>query len=153
LRHIRSLAAAPVPSQVADRELLRRFAGQRDPAAFEELLRRHGAMVLRVCRRLLPQRQDAEDVFQATFLTLVRKADSIRSQDAVGSWLHGVARCLAFQMRAANACRRAHERQTGRSLPPDPLSEITLRDAEAVLHEELARLPGKYRLPLELCYL
>src|SRR5262249_12570384 len=54
---------------------------------------------------------------------------------------------------AANARRRAHERQTGRSLPPDPLSEITLRDAEAVLHEELARLPGKYRLPLELCYL
>jgi RNA polymerase sigma factor (sigma-70 family) len=153
LRHLRSLAAAAVSSQVADRELLQRFAEQRDPAAFEELLRRHGALVLRVCRHLLPQRQDVEDVFQATFLTLVRKAESIRSQDAVGSWLHGVARCLAFQVRAANARRRAHEHQTARSLPSDPLSALTLRDAEAVLHEELARLPGKYRLPLELCYL
>lgn len=153
LRCIRKLAAAPGHSHVPDHELLGRFVAKRDEAAFEELLHRHGAMVLRACQRLLHQPQDAEDVFQATFLTLVRKAASIRTQGAVGGWLHGVARRLALQVRATRARAGAHENQGVTRPASDPLSEITLRDAEAVLHEELARLPEKYREPLVLCYL
>src|SRR5215471_2371722 len=82
LQHLCELTAAPAQSQLADRDLLRRFAEQRDERAFEELVRRHGAMVLRVCQRLLHRRQDAEDVFQATFLLLAQQATSIRKQEA-----------------------------------------------------------------------
>jgi RNA polymerase sigma factor (sigma-70 family) len=153
LRHIRNLATAHGHSPVPDRDLLRRFVTERDEAAFEELLRRHGAMVLGVCRRLLPQRQDAEDVFQATFLTLVRRAASVRNPEAVGSWLHGVAHRLALQLRESGARRCTHDGKTDLPRPADPLGEISLRDAEAALHEELARLPEKYRAPLVLCYL
>jgi RNA polymerase sigma factor (sigma-70 family) len=153
LRYLGKQAGAAGPYQLPDGELVDRFVDLGDQVAFEELLRRHGGMVLGVCRRLLPRRQDAEDVFQATFLTLVRKASSIRTCSAVGSWLHGVARCLACQVRDANARRQRHERLAACTSPADPSAEVTLRDAEAVLHDELVRLPEKYRMPLVLCYL
>src|SRR6266567_2518317 len=108
LRHARRLLAG-MPDPATDDELLRRFVATRDGAAFEELLCRHGPMVLRVCRRLLPGAEDAEDVFQATFLLLARKPDAIRRRASVGAWLHGVAFRLAHQVRTAAARRRAHE--------------------------------------------
>jgi RNA polymerase sigma factor (sigma-70 family) len=153
LGHIRKLVAAPYAVTVADRELLHQFATQGSEAAFEELVRRHGAMVLWVCRRQLHHQQDAEDVFQATFLTLARKAGSIRKQESVGCWLHGVAHRLALRAETAAARRRAHERRVADRPAPDPVAEISLREAEAMLDEELTRLPEKYRAPLLLCYL
>ena len=73
-----------------DRELVGRFvAGSED--AFAALLRRHGPMVLGVCRRVLRHQQDAEDAFQATFLALARKAVALRKHEAVGGWLHRIA--------------------------------------------------------------
>jgi RNA polymerase sigma factor (sigma-70 family) len=153
LRHIRMLVAAQSQLQVTDRELLQRFATQADEAAFTELVRRHGAMVLRVCQRRLHHEQDAEDAFQATFLTLARKAATIRNQDSVGSWLHGVAVHLALQAKTAAARRQLFEKQTLARSSRDPLAEISLREAQTVLDEEMARLPEKYRAPLVLCYL
>ncbi len=152
LRHAHRLSAGG-PDPATDDELLRRFVATREEAAFEELLGRHGAMVLRVCGRLLPAAADAEDVFQATFLLLARKADTIRRRASVGAWLHGVAFRLARQSRAAAARRRAHEGRAAGRAAGDPLDELSVREARAVLDEELARLPEKYRAPVVLCCL
>src|SRR5579883_2656053 len=100
LEQIRKLAADQQAAQLSDGELLERFAARRDEVAFEVLVRRHGPMVLRLCRRLLHHWQDAEDVFQATFLVLARKASTIRKRESVSSWLHGVAYRLAAKVRA-----------------------------------------------------
>src|SRR5690242_12435520 len=90
---------------LTDVQLLERFAARRDEEAFAQLVRRHGPVVLRVCRQILRHQQDAEDAFQATFLVLARKAGSIRGAEALPSWLYSVASRLAGRMRAA-AVRR-----------------------------------------------
>ncbi|HZY85561.1 MAG TPA: sigma-70 family RNA polymerase sigma factor, partial [Gemmataceae bacterium] len=150
LRHLRRWAAAPAAA--SDRDLLRRFSARRDEAAFAALLERHGPLVLRVARRVLGNEADAEDVFQATFLVLARKAAAVAWRDSVATWLYGVAHRLALNARAAAERRRRHEAVA----PPRaaaPADEITLREAQAVLHEELARLPARYRAPLVHCFL
>jgi hypothetical protein len=145
LQHTRRLVGGK-PDSVSDGELLQRFVATGEAAAFEELLSRHGAMVLRVCRRLLPGPEDAEDVFQATFLLLARKANSIQRLASVGPWLHGVAFRLAQQDRAAVARRRRHEGRAALRTSDDLLDELSVREARAVLHEELARLPQGHRV-------
>src|SRR5262249_28239806 len=91
LNHVRDLAAAPADAALSDRELLAQFATQQDEAAFALVVRRHGAMVFRVCRRVLCHEQDAEDAFQATFLVLARKARSVSWQPSAANWLHKAA--------------------------------------------------------------
>jgi RNA polymerase sigma factor (sigma-70 family) len=152
LRHLRGLAARPA-SGADDRQLLERFAAARDETAFEALLRRHGPMVLGVCRRLLRDPNDADDAFQATFLMLACKADAITQRESVGGWLHQVAYTTALKAKAGAAARQRHESRAGGRLPVDPLDEVTGRELLAVLDEELARLPGRHRAPLVLCYL
>jgi DNA-directed RNA polymerase specialized sigma24 family protein len=104
LRHIRRLSRPTLT--LTDRQLLERFIAAEDEAAFAELLARHGALVLDVCRRTLQREQDAEDAFQATFLVLARKAASIRKAESPASWLYGVAWRCARQLRADLAERR-----------------------------------------------
>jgi RNA polymerase sigma factor (sigma-70 family) len=132
-------------------QLLERFAADRDEASFTALVTLHGPMVLGVCRRALPDRDDVDDAFQATFLVLARKAGSIRQPDLLGPWLHGVARRVATRMRSRAARRRAVER------PGAELMAMTRDDDRhelgAALDEEIARLPDRYRRPLVLCYL
>src|SRR4051794_33095221 len=152
LHHLRELAAAP-DDTASDRELLRRFAERRDEAAFASLMRRHGPMVLRVCRRLLPHGPDAEDAFQATFLTLAKKAGAVRWHDSAAGWLHGVARNTARRARDAAARRARHERGAPARAGADPLAEMSARELLGALDEELSRLPRQYREPLVLCYL
>jgi RNA polymerase sigma factor (sigma-70 family) len=139
-----------------DAGLLTRFLTTRDPAAFEALLARHGPMVLRVCQHILGNRHDAEDAFQATFLVLARKAANVRPPSAVAGWLHGVAYRVARKARQA-ALRRRHEGLApDLALPdlrPDPLMELTAREALLALEEEVQRLPEAYRLPVVLCCL
>src|SRR5206468_1309088 len=93
-----------------DGELLGRFVARREETAFAELVRRHGPMVLGVCRRLLGHEQDAEDAFQAAFLVLARKAASVVPREAVGSWLYGVACRTAQGARARRGRRQIRER-------------------------------------------
>jgi RNA polymerase sigma factor (sigma-70 family) len=135
-----------------DGGLLERFVLQRDEEAFAELVSRHGPLVLGLCRRLLGYVQDAEDVFQATFLVLARKAATIRKPESLSCFLHGVAYRLALKARAEAKKRRIHERQAA---PPDEGVETDLswREVRGLLDEELQGLPEKLRLPLVLCYL
>jgi RNA polymerase sigma factor (sigma-70 family) len=138
---------------LTDRQLLERFAARRDEEAFAQLVRRHGPLVLRVCRQMLRHQQDAEDAFQATFLVLARKAGSIRKAESLPSWLYGVASRLAGRMRTAGRRRRAREV----ALVETPTSEARpgedLGDLGPVLFEEIGRLPDKCRVPFVLCYL
>ena len=143
--------AASGSAEASDGALLGRFVRQRDESAFELLLRRHGPMVLGVCRRILRDSHAAEDAFQATFLVLVRKAGSLRQRERVGGWLHGVAYRLALKARAG-AARQRHQQMA--DLPgPDTTAEADWRDLRAVLDEEIARLPNRYREPFVLSYL
>jgi RNA polymerase sigma factor (sigma-70 family) len=158
IRQIRRLAAPAQPGP-SDAELLRRFAGQREEAAFAALVRRHGPMVLCVCRRVLGNADDAEDAFQAAFLTLARKAPALRSQDSVAGWVYRVAYRLALRARARAGRRQAADRAALQGRPQeepagaDPLDAVTGRELSRVLDEELNRLPEKWRAPLVLCYL
>jgi RNA polymerase sigma factor (sigma-70 family) len=153
LQHIRRLAGTRHADPSLDSQLLERFTGQHDEAAFAALEQGHGPMVLNVCRSVMRHEQDAEDAYQATFLVLAQKADSIRRPEAVAGWLYEVAYHVAVQAQAAAARRRALERRVAPLAPADPTLDMTLRDVQRVLHEELRRLPDKYRLPLVLCYL
>jgi RNA polymerase sigma factor (sigma-70 family) len=153
LRHIRTMVAVENLAAETDGQLLHRFTSSRDESAFASLLRRHGPMVLAVCRRVLPRVQDAEDVFQATFLLLARKAGSIRKSESVGSWLHGVAYRLSLAAKAQAACRQAHERRAATMHKIENQSEATWQELKAVLDEALEGLPEKYRTALVLSYL
>src|SRR4051812_19379661 len=101
IQHLRRTAFLHDGVGLTDGQLLECFLAQRDESAFEELVRRHGPMVLGVCRRVLRNSQDVEDAFQATFLVLVRKAASLRNPELVGNWLYGTAYRAALETKAA----------------------------------------------------
>src|SRR5262249_29761148 len=111
LHHI--LTAAGDDRGVSDAELLERFTGQGDAAAFELLVWRYQRLVLGICRRVLQDTHDAEEAFQATFLILARKAGSVGRRQALGGWLYQVATRAARAACAARSQRRARERPLG----------------------------------------
>jgi RNA polymerase sigma factor (sigma-70 family) len=151
LGRLRAAALVRQAAERSDGQLLEAYVARREEAAFEALVRRHGPMVLGVCRRLLGHEQDAEDAFQATFLVLVRKAASIRPRHKVGSWLYGVAYRAAQKARAAALRRAAREKQV-RDMPEPAMEAAGLwHDLVPLLDEEMSRLPEKYRLPIVLC--
>src|SRR5438876_762782 len=97
IRHLRRAEFRQDGMGLTDGELLERYLTQREEAAIEALIYRHGPMVLGVCRRVLRNEADAEDAFQATFLVFIRKAVSIRSRAKVSNWLYGVAHNTALK--------------------------------------------------------
>jgi RNA polymerase sigma factor (sigma-70 family) len=135
-----------------DQELVGDFVACRSEAAFAALVKRHGPTVLSLCRRVLGNHQDAEDACQATFLVLARKAPRLRDPRLVGSWLYGVATRTAAKARTARARQEVRERAAALT-STDPLAELTVREAQGIIDEELARLPQKFRSPLILCCL
>jgi RNA polymerase sigma factor (sigma-70 family) len=152
---LRSLWTAGSGVGLSDSELLARFAdGAPDASdtAFEVLVDRHGSMVLRVCRDILDDPHDADDAFQATFLVLVRRAGTIREPRRLSSWLHGVATRVALRARR-EAARRRQVEELGACIGARLIDCRGVSFPEPALHEELARLPEKYRAPIVLCYL
>ncbi|HEY8505469.1 MAG TPA: RNA polymerase sigma factor, partial [Gemmataceae bacterium] len=154
VRTLRGALAERDAAGQGDAELLHAFAARRDPAAFAELVRRHGPMVLGVCRRQLGNEHDAEDAFQATFLVLARKAGSVRRAGALGCWLHGVSYRIAMRAKREAARRRARETTKVRPVPPaDPAQDLAWREVKAALDEEVQALPPIYRAAFVLCCL
>ncbi|MGE3809345.1 MAG: sigma-70 family RNA polymerase sigma factor [Gemmataceae bacterium] len=145
-------AVGPADAARSDRELLAAFAAG-DHAAFQELLERHGPMVLALCRRLLSDEHAAEDAFQATFLVLARKAGSPGWHESIGCWLHEVATRTALQARSQASRRRAQELKVDPMTLSEPTAELAQRELQAVVDDELRHLPHRYRAPLVLCYL
>jgi RNA polymerase sigma factor (sigma-70 family) len=148
----RWLAADPAEDRPSDRELLDRYITGRDEEAFATLVRRHGRAVLTACRQVLTDPGDADDAFQATFLTLFRKARTTVWRDSLGAWLSAVAHRTAVQIRRQAQRRRTHEARAVRPQVGDP-PDLSWPEVCGILHEELDRLPDRHRLPLLLCYL
>ncbi|MFO0950662.1 MAG: efflux RND transporter periplasmic adaptor subunit [Isosphaeraceae bacterium] len=153
-REVRALYVSGVSGDLTDGQLLERFAtrrGEASEAAFSVLLARHGPMVWRVCRSVLPHSHDAQDAFQATFLVLVRKARGLWVRDSLGPWLHQVALRTAAGARAATARRRRLEASASERLREGSETAESVDELSRVLHEELGRLPERYRVPVVLC--
>ncbi len=153
LTYLHRVALRQERGGLTDAQLLGRFLARRDEIAFEELVRRHGPMVLGVCRRVLGDPHDAADAFQATFLVLARRAASVVPRGRVGPWLYGVARRTALKARSSAARRRRAEQESARGRPLTTAPADTADDLRPLLDEELGRLPEKYRAPLVLCLL
>jgi RNA polymerase sigma factor (sigma-70 family) len=138
----------------SDRELLRRYLASHDEEAFAALVRRHGHVVIAACRQVLRESADIDDAFQATFLILLRRAKSVNWHESLASWLYAVAHRVAVRARAQAEIRRQREtsaaKQRTRSSEP---ADLSWREACAILHEELDKLPPQYRKVLLLCYL
>jgi RNA polymerase sigma factor (sigma-70 family) len=160
LSQIHRLAGLPALENRPDRELLESYRQGNDETAFAVLVRRHGPLVWGTCRRLLGDCHDTEDAYQAVFLVLARKAGLIRRAESLAAWLHRVARQVALKARArrdrrckAENGRRKAVTETHAARAPGLSDELSLREALAILDEEIERLPDKFRAPIVLCYL
>ncbi len=146
-RHLGVLFREGTFGDLTDGQLLERFVTGRDEAgemAFSLLVERHGPMVLRVCRSVLADSHDAQDAFQATFLVLVAKARGLWVRDSLGPWLHQVAYRTAKCARSGASRRKRLERQAARAETVEPRNR-TVDGREQALHEEIHRLPDRYR--------
>jgi RNA polymerase sigma factor (sigma-70 family) len=153
LADLQRLFADGTVTGLGESQLLERYLTRGDDAAFDAILRRHGPMVLGVCRRTLSDPHDVEDAFQATFLVLVKEADSIRDRDVLGTWLYRVARRVAVRARIDARRRRARECKgaEGRARMNSRVEREESAELRATIDEEIGRLSDKDRLPLILC--
>jgi RNA polymerase sigma factor (sigma-70 family) len=151
LRLAVQFASAQHADDRPDSELLRNYLAAGDPDSFAVLVRRHGPLVWRVCRQVFGHHHDAEDAFQATFLLLARKAGTVRARTHLAGFLHGVAYRVAMTARRAAARRRAREGHAASRDQHGPDWEAAWREVQTLLHEEIDRLPAKYREPFLLC--
>jgi RNA polymerase sigma factor (sigma-70 family) len=155
-RSIRALFDVGRVAGLGDGALLDRFlhrGGETAELAFSALVERHGPMVLRVCRRILADPQDAEDAFQAVFLVLARRAGSIRRRESIASWLHGAAVRVASAARGARRRRRFHERRAaGRAaVVIEDRGGDAGGESGRLLHEEIGRMSEPFRSVVVLC--
>jgi RNA polymerase sigma factor (sigma-70 family) len=137
-----------------DGELLQDFSESGNESALEELIRRHGGMVLGVCQRFTMNPQDAQDAAQATFLTLARKAKTLRDRPSIAGWLYQVARFTSMRAHTSETLRKTRENEANQDIQAAArLERFELSELRQILDLELSRLPEKFRAPMILCYL
>jgi RNA polymerase sigma factor (sigma-70 family) len=151
IEHLRQAVLVRDGAGFSDAQLLDCFITRHEEAAFESIVRRHGPIVLSVCRRILRNSHDAEDAFQATFLVLARKASTLKSRELLANWLCGVAYQTARKAKAAAAKHHARQRQVNEMPEPEIVRQDLREDLQPLLDQELTSLPEKYRLPIILC--
>jgi membrane fusion protein, multidrug efflux system len=154
LSQLRTLFNVGAIGSFTDGQLLERFAtGRGEPRelAFAALVERHGPFVLRICRSVLRDESAAEDAFQATFLALARKAGSLWTRDSLAPWLHQAAYRAAIHDRAATIRRRSRENAAAALRPESVAAPHYNDDLEMIIHEEIDRLPGRFRVAVVLC--
>lgn len=150
--HLQVLFRMGTVGSLTDGELIERYLTGADEvaeAAFSALVDRHGALVLHTCREVLGNSEDAHDAFQATFLVLMKRAGTIRKRNSVASWLYSAARRVSLRARTQSARRRSHERKAVETGKP---AHAATSEGWHELHEEIARLPDRFREPIVLCY-
>lgn len=153
VHHLRRMAGISDAQRAADGQLLERYISSRDENAFAVLVRRYGRLVRSVCRNILRHEQDIEDAFQVTFMVFACKAASIRKSSSVASWLYGVAYRTAMNTKRTRTRRCEKQREPEGHSREQPVAEASLREIQAILDEEVQRLPEKYRSPFILCCL
>jgi len=153
ISRLRRWADVHYAEDLSDLQLVQRFTANAEESAFAAILRRHGPLVRGVCLRVLGHEQDAEDAFQATFFVLARQAAAIRKGDALASWLYGTAFRIAMKAKRIAMRQKRIKGQPRTGNVEEPVSNTSLRELQAILDEELVRLPEKYRAPFVLCCL
>ena len=148
IKHAMSSGGKDVRS---DADLLQLFAHQHDRVAIAAIVDRHGPVVLGICQSILRNEHDAADAFQATFLVLIKRARSIGKPSSLGSWLHGVAVRVAKRAKAQSMQRRIYEHSGSTTILSDPPENTASEETVELIHEEIDRLPERFRLPLILC--
>ena len=146
-RNLERLVDPGTLAGLSEPQVLARFVDRGDPVAFEAIVVRYGPMVLAVCRGILRDANDVDDAFQATFVTLIRKAAGLKQPERLGPWLYGVAYRVAVRARRRRKLEGLPGELAGRPGDPDGGE----REQLSVLHDEIERLPDKYRLPIVLC--
>src|SRR5262245_1778737 len=153
LQRLKHAMSAETLATCSDQELVERFRSGHDDAVFRTILDRHGPMVFHVCRRVLASGADVEDAFQATFLILIRRGQTVRRHSSLASWLHGVAWRTATKLRSQSDRRRRREARSAKAEPTFVTDGTTWGEIRGILDDELRRLPEILRTPLLLCYL
>lgn len=136
-----------------DGYLLATFVVTGSESAFAALVERHGAMVHGVCLRILGDHHEAEDVTQAVFLTLARKASTLRRDVSAGGWLHTVAWRLAFNARQSRISRQQREEVAMLRVDDPVVTAVDPAGLQLELDVAIGRLPDRYRRPLVLFHL
>jgi RNA polymerase sigma factor (sigma-70 family) len=163
MRSLSDLFRSGSMTGLGDGELLERFAARLDEndeaadLAFRALLERHGPMVMRICRAVVGDRHEAEDAFQATFLVLARRAGSIRQRHSIAAWLFGTAMHVSANARSKAIRKRRHEQKLARSITSPSVQQgnnaMIDDERDRILHDEIGRLPERFRTAVVLCYL
>jgi RNA polymerase sigma factor (sigma-70 family) len=127
---------------MSDTELLHDYLATGSEAAFAELVDRYIDFVYSAARRQVRDAHQAEDITQAVFIVLARKAGAIRNPEMLGAWLVKTTQQTACNAIRFERCRRRHEQEaaTMNTAQDQTGAEPVGANIEGVLDEFLARL-------------